>query len=223
MEVMQYGVVEESGGRQKNRRGYSPGGGPGRSNSTFQHWQYFSFGRGYKSSPGHGKKSPGGGESGAHINPAVTIALATIGKFPWADVPLYIIGQFIGAFLGAVIVWLHYLPHWEATEDKGAKLAVFSTGPAIRNTVANLLSEIIGTFVLVLGVPVERPGVIETTALGAAYLAGLAVGFWQSKEELAQRWQLDRRFESQMGEARRESLYSGWRRAVKRSMDWATE
>lgn len=102
-------------------------------------------------------------------------------------------------------------------------MAVFSTGPAIRNTVANLLSEIIGTFVLVLGVPVERPGVIETTALGAAYLAGLAVGFWQSKEELAQRWQLDRRFESQMGEARRESLYSGWRRAVKRSMDWATE
>jgi len=93
-----------------------------------------------------------GSISGAHINPAVTIALATIGKFPWANVPLYITGQFIGAFLGAVIVWMQYLPHWAETEDKGAKLAVFSTGPAIRSTGANLLSEIIGTFVLVLGV-----------------------------------------------------------------------
>lgn len=90
--------------------------------------------------------------SGAHLNPAVTIGLASIGKFPWTAVPLYIIGQFIGAFLGAVIVWLHYLPHWAETEDKGLKLAVFSTGPAIRNTGANLISEIIGTFVLVFGI-----------------------------------------------------------------------
>ncbi len=93
-----------------------------------------------------------GSISGAHLNPAVTIALATIGKFPWADVPAYIIAQMTGAFLGAVIVWLHYLPHWAETEDKGAKLAVFSTGPAIRSTGANLISEIIGTFVLVLGI-----------------------------------------------------------------------
>lgn len=93
-----------------------------------------------------------GSFSGAHLNPAVTIALATIGKFPWADVPGYIIAQLLGAFLGAVVVWLHYLPHWAATEDKEAKLAVFSTGPAIRSTGANLISEIIGTFVLVLGI-----------------------------------------------------------------------
>lgn len=92
-----------------------------------------------------------GSISGAHLNPAVTIALAAIGKFPWAEVPSYILAQMIGAFLGAVIVWLHYLPHWGATEDKAVKLGVFCTGPAIRSTGANLLSEIIGTFMLVLG------------------------------------------------------------------------
>jgi len=75
----------------------------------------------------------------------------------------------------------------------------------------------------ILGVPVARPKVIETTALGAAYLAGLAVGFWQSKEALAKRWQLDRRFESNMGEEQRNKLYNGWKRAVTRSMDWAIE
>ncbi|SHK83087.1 MIP/aquaporin family protein [Desulforamulus aeronauticus] len=93
-----------------------------------------------------------GSFSGAHLNPALTIALATIGNFPWADVPSYIIAQMIGAFLGGVVVWLHYLPHWQATEDQGAKLAVFSTAPAIRSTFGNLISEIIGTFVLVLGI-----------------------------------------------------------------------
>lgn len=90
--------------------------------------------------------------SGAHLNPAVTIALAAIGKFPWHDVPMYITGQIIGAFLGAVLVWLHYLPHWAETKDKALKLAVFSTGPAIRSPGANLLSEIIGTFVLIVGI-----------------------------------------------------------------------
>lgn len=90
--------------------------------------------------------------SGAHLNPAVTLGLASIGKFPWAEVPAYIAAQMIGAFLGAVLVWLHYLPHWAATEDQGAKLAVFSTGPAISNTAANLISEIFGTMVLVFGI-----------------------------------------------------------------------
>ncbi|HET7676455.1 MAG TPA: MIP/aquaporin family protein [Candidatus Limnocylindrales bacterium] len=93
-----------------------------------------------------------GAVSGAHINPAVTIALAAIGSLPFADVPGYIIGQMVGAFLGGVIVYLHYLPHWAETENADLKLAVFSTGPAIRNTTANLISEIIGTFVLVVGV-----------------------------------------------------------------------
>jgi glycerol uptake facilitator protein len=90
-----------------------------------------------------------GPASGAHFNPALTISLAAIGKLPWSEVPVYITGQMIGAFLGAVLVWVHYLPHWKETEDKGAKLAVFCTGPAIRSTTANFISEFIGTFVLV--------------------------------------------------------------------------
>lgn len=90
--------------------------------------------------------------SGGHINPAVTLGLASIGEFPWSSVPAYITGQFIGAFLGAALVWLHYYPHWERTADAGAKRAAFCTDPAIRHTPSNLLSEIIGTFMLVLGV-----------------------------------------------------------------------
>jgi glycerol uptake facilitator protein len=93
-----------------------------------------------------------GAISGAHINPAVTLGFAINGVIEWSDVPLYLAGEFLGAFIGAVLVWLHYLPHWAATDDPGLKLAVFSTGPAIRNTTANLISEIIGTFVLVFAV-----------------------------------------------------------------------
>ena len=89
---------------------------------------------------------------GAHLDPAVTIAMASLGKLAWASVPVYIAGQLLGAFLGAAVVWLAYLPHWPATQDQASKLAVFCTGPAIRNSPANLLTEIIGTFVLVLGV-----------------------------------------------------------------------
>jgi glycerol uptake facilitator protein len=88
----------------------------------------------------------------AHLNPAVTIGLAVIGKTDWADVPTLIAGQFIGAFIGATLVYLAYLQHWGETEDKGLKLAVFSTGPAIRSYVANLITEIIGTAMLVLGI-----------------------------------------------------------------------
>lgn len=90
--------------------------------------------------------------SGAHINPAVTIGLAVIGKFPWANVVPYIIAQFIGAFLGGVIVWLAYRRHFEATENADLKLAAFCTGPAIRDYPANLVTEIIATFTLVFGV-----------------------------------------------------------------------
>lgn len=89
--------------------------------------------------------------SGAHINPAVTIGLASIGLFPWAEVPMYIVAQMIGAFIGATLVWLHYHPHWAETEDKDAKLAVFSTGPAIKSPLANLFSEVLGTAILVFG------------------------------------------------------------------------
>jgi glycerol uptake facilitator protein len=88
--------------------------------------------------------------SGAHLNPALTIAFAIKGDFPWSDVGGYILAQFAGAFTGAVLVWLHYLPHWRRTDDAGAKLAVFSTAPAVRHIVANLISEIIATAVLVI-------------------------------------------------------------------------
>src|SRR5918912_302791 len=90
--------------------------------------------------------------SGAHINPAVTISLAVTGQFDWALVPGYSVAQFIGAFIGGVIVWLAYLPHWAETEDEGLKLGVFCTAPAIYRTGPNLITEIIGTFVLVFGV-----------------------------------------------------------------------
>ena len=107
--------------------------------------------------------------SGAHINPAVTVGLASIGEFEWALVPGYIIAQMLGAIVGGVIVWLHYLPHWAETEDPALKLGVFCTGPAIRNTPSNLISEVIGTFVLVFGV----------LAIGgpAAPIAPLVIGF----------------------------------------------
>ncbi len=93
-----------------------------------------------------------GSLTGAHLNPAVTVGLAAIGGIGWDLVPWYIGGEMIGAFIGAVIVYLHYLPHWAETDDPGLKLAVFSTGPAIRNTASNLISEVIGTFMLVFGV-----------------------------------------------------------------------
>lgn len=89
--------------------------------------------------------------SGAHINPAVTIALAVNGSFPWADVPAYCAAQLLGAFAGAALVWLHYFPHWKVTDDQAGKLAVFCTAPAIRSTVSNLFSEFIGTMMLIMG------------------------------------------------------------------------
>jgi glycerol uptake facilitator protein len=92
-----------------------------------------------------------GSISGAHLNPAVTLALAVNGSFPWADVPAYMLAQVIGAIIGAALVFFHYLPHWKETEDPGAKLGVFSTGPAIPHTFSNLFSEFFGTFILVLG------------------------------------------------------------------------
>lgn len=92
-----------------------------------------------------------GSISGAHINPAVTLALAAGGEFAWAEVPWYIAGQMGGAIVGATLVWLHYLPHWKATEDPAAKLGVFSTSPAMPSRWANVLSEVLGTFALLFG------------------------------------------------------------------------
>ena len=89
-----------------------------------------------------------GSISGAHLNPAVTLALAVSGQFDWALVPLYIAAQFAGAMIGAGLVFLAYKPHFAATADQGAKLAVFSTGPAIKDTVSNFMTEFIATFIL---------------------------------------------------------------------------
>ncbi|MGN7478385.1 MIP/aquaporin family protein [Solibacillus silvestris] len=93
-----------------------------------------------------------GGISGAHLNPALTIAFATIGQFAWADVPMYILAQMIGAVVGAIVVYFAYLPHWPKTEDADAKLAVFATIPAIRHPLSNIVTEMIGTFILLLGI-----------------------------------------------------------------------
>ncbi|NOH15686.1 MIP/aquaporin family protein [Clostridium cochlearium] len=108
--------------------------------------------------------------SGAHFNPAVTIAFASIGQFSWADVPMYIIAQLIGAIIGAFLVWITYLSHWEATEDPAAKLGVFCTAPAIRDNTSNLIAEIVGTFFLVFGIL----GVANTKMVDG--LAPLVVG-----------------------------------------------
>ncbi|MGB3633371.1 MAG: MIP/aquaporin family protein [Rubrobacteraceae bacterium] len=93
-----------------------------------------------------------GAISGAHINPAVTVGLASIGSFDWLMVPGYIIAQLLGAFVGACLVFLAYLNHWEPTADPGLKLGVFCTAPEIPNTVANFITEVIGTAMLVFGV-----------------------------------------------------------------------
>jgi glycerol uptake facilitator protein len=110
--------------------------------------------------------------SGAHLNPAVTLGLAIEGSTAWGDVPEYIAGEFVGAFIGATLVWLSYLDHWRETEDPGLKLAVFCTAPAIRNTVANIVTEIIGTFLLVFGVL----AIFANEATAADALGGLLVG-----------------------------------------------
>lgn len=90
--------------------------------------------------------------SGAHLNPAVTLGLAIGGLFEWSMVLPYIAAQMIGGILGGAAVYLFYIDHFKVTDDEGGKLACFATGPAIRNTTNNLISEIIGTFVLVFGV-----------------------------------------------------------------------
>jgi glycerol uptake facilitator protein len=119
--------------------------------------------------------------SGAHINPAVTIGLASIGQFPWSQVVPYIVAQMIGAFLGAAVVWLCYRPHWAATEDPADKLGVFCTAPAIRAPASNFVTEVIGTAMLVFGVLAIAANAGEMAGdLSAVFATGinpLLVGF----------------------------------------------
>lgn len=120
--------------------------------------------------------------SGAHLNPAVTIALAIAGKFSWNLVPAYITAQLLGAMLGAFIVWVAYKQHFDATESATNKLAVFCTSPAIRHSLHNLITEAIGTFVFIVGVlhiiaPANALG--SVSALPVAFLVfaiGLSLG-----------------------------------------------
>lgn len=120
--------------------------------------------------------------SGAHLNPAVTVGLAVAGKFDWGLVPMYLGAQMLGAFLGAALVWLHYRPHFALTDDPGLKLAVFATGPAVRSPLDNVVSEVIGTFVLVFAVlflaaPEVGLGALDALPVALVVLViGLALG-----------------------------------------------
>jgi glycerol uptake facilitator protein len=122
--------------------------------------------------------------SGAHLNPAVTLALASIGAFPWTAVPGYIGAQMIGAIIGAVLVWLMYLEHWPVTQDADLKLAVFCTGPAIRKPAANLLTETIATAAFVFAVlaiganaqTLAKPGDIDLSVVFSSGLQPLLIG-----------------------------------------------
>ena len=122
------------------------------------------------------------GFSGAHLNPAVTIGLAVAEKFDWANVPLYIAAQFIGAMLGALIVWIGYRQHFNETKEQDIQLAVFCNAPAIRSTVNNLLTEIIGTFILMIGIlfiskPANSLGALDALPVALLVLGiGLSLG-----------------------------------------------
>lgn len=113
--------------------------------------------------------------SGAHLNPAVTVGLATAGKFGWELVPGYIISQILGAMLGNLLIWLNYKKQYDATDDSSAILATFSTSPAIRNPFWNFMSEAIGTFALVFGIFYIAGGSVGEEAISLGSLDALPV------------------------------------------------
>lgn len=117
--------------------------------------------------------------SGAHLNPAVTLGLAIAGKFAWSKVGLFILAQILGAIIGSIIMWLVYRDHFNTTEDPDTQLAVFSTAPAIKNATFNLLSEIVGTFVLVFVIFYFTKAEItdQETPIGLGSLGAIPVAF----------------------------------------------
>lgn len=120
--------------------------------------------------------------SGAHLNPAVTVGLAVAEKFAWADVPMYIGAQLAGAFAGAIIMWATYKKHFDETTDANTVLAVFATGPAILHSMSNIISEVVGTFVLIFGVlyiasPQSSLGALDALPVALLVLSiGLSLG-----------------------------------------------
>lgn len=117
--------------------------------------------------------------SGAHLNPAVSIGLAIAGEFAWKAVPIYIIAQFIGSMIGALLVWIVYKDHFDITDDAESKRCVFCTSPAIRNPLINIISEIVGTFVLVFAVLYFSDATLGDahTPMGMGSLGAIPVGF----------------------------------------------
>jgi len=118
--------------------------------------------------------------SGAHLNPAVSIGLAITGDFAWAMVPKYVLAQVLGAMFGSGIAWLVYKDHFDATEDPGLKFAPFGTAPAIRNLPSNLISEIVGTSVLIIVILYSTEPIIQdgnNTPIGLGSLGALPVAF----------------------------------------------
>lgn len=123
-----------------------------------------------------------GAASGASFNPALTLALAMDGSFSWALVPGYILAQFLGAFVGGCIVWLLFKKQFEATEEQGTKLGVFCTGPSVKNLPLNILSEAVGTFILVFAikgianVPNLPSGIDKLFVFGIIVAIGMSLG-----------------------------------------------
>jgi glycerol uptake facilitator protein len=120
--------------------------------------------------------------SHAHLNPAITIAFAALGKIEWAVVPSYIAAQLLGAMAGATVVWITYRQHFAQTDNADAKLAVFCTGPAIRSSFDNFISELVGTFILVFGAlhiaaPANSLGAVDALPVALLVLGiGLSLG-----------------------------------------------
>jgi glycerol uptake facilitator protein len=114
--------------------------------------------------------------SGAHLNPAVTIALAVAGDFEWALVPEYLLAQFLGAFIGSILTWLAYKDHFDSTKDPASILGVFSTGPAIRKPFQNILTEAIATFIFMLSVFYIHKGELKLGSIDALPVSLLVLG-----------------------------------------------